>query len=138
MLFTIAWRNVWRNRRRSQIVMISIIVGVVAVMFNDGLSVGMVRQMLDNQIGSHVSHIQIHAKGFNDNRVIQNYVHKPELVERTLEGTPGVKDWSKRVITFGLLSSAMNSSGGLIVGVDERREPEVTSIKASLTKGSFV
>ncbi|MFA6233353.1 MAG: FtsX-like permease family protein [Bacteroidota bacterium] len=138
MLFTIAWRNVWRNRRRSQIVMVSIIVGVVAVMFNDGLSVGMVHQMLSNQIGSHVSHIQIHAKGFNDNRVIQNYIHKPAAVEQALDHAKGVQHWSKRVITFGLLSSAVNSSGGLIVGVDKHREPEVTSIRSSLISGSYL
>ncbi|MFZ1729686.1 MAG: FtsX-like permease family protein [Bacteroidota bacterium] len=138
MLFTIAWRNVWRNRRRSQIVMVSIIVGVVAVMFNDGLSTGMIHQMLDNQIGSHVSHIQIHAKGFNDNRVIQNYVHNPSEVEQALDRTPGVRHWSKRVSTFGLLSSAVNSSGGLIIGVDPIREPGVTSIKASMVEGSYL
>ncbi|MBE0644152.1 MAG: ABC transporter permease [Bacteroidetes bacterium] len=138
MLFTIAWRNIWRNRRRSQIVMISIIVGVVAVMFNDGLSVGMIHQMLDNQIGSHVSHIQIHAKGFNDNRVVQNYIHQPEIIDRALENTRGVKTWSTRVITFGLLSSAMNSSGGLIVGVDHSREENVTSIKSSLISGRYL
>jgi ABC-type lipoprotein release transport system permease subunit len=138
MLFTIAWRNVWRNRRRSQIVMVSIIVGVVAVMFNDGLSTGMIHQMLDNQIGSHVSHIQIHAKGFNDNRVIQNYIHQPAVVEKALDHTRGVQHWSKRVTTFGLLSSAVNSSGGLIVGVDRNRETEVTSIKSSLVEGNYL
>jgi ABC-type lipoprotein release transport system permease subunit len=138
MLLTIAWRNIWRNRRRSQIVLVSIVVGVAALMFNDGLTVGMIRQMLENSIGSQVSHIQIHAKGFNDNRVIQNYVKNPRLVERILDDAPGIEHWSRRVISFGLLSSAINSSGGLIIGVEGDREKNVTTIKESIIEGSYL
>ena len=138
MLLTIAWRNIWRNRRRSLIIMLSIVIGVAAVMMNDGLSFGMIQQVLDNQIGSHVSHIQIHAKGFNDNRVIQTSISDIGKVEGILEDTRGVRHWSTRVVTFGLLSSALNSSGGLIVGVDPQREPTVTSIKASVTEGRYL
>lgn len=138
MLLTIAWRNIWRNRRRSMIVLISIVVGITAVMFNDGLSIGMISQMLENSIGSHVSHIQIHAKGFNDNRVIQNAIPRPSDVERALESTPEVRHWSPRVLSFGLLSSALNSSGGVIVGVDPEREKEVTTIKQSMIEGEYL
>ncbi|MBR9976317.1 MAG: ABC transporter permease [Bacteroidetes bacterium] len=138
MLLTIAWRNIWRNRRRSLIIMTSIVVGVAFAMLTDGLSIGMVQQMLDNQIGSHISHIQIHAKGFNDNQVIQNAIPDRQLVERALGETKGVQTWSRRVITFGLLSSALNSSGGLIVGVEPERESAVTSIAASVVEGSYL
>ena len=138
MLLTIAWRNIWRNRRRSLIIMLSIVIGVAAVMMNDGLSFCMIQQVLDNQIGSHLSHIHIHAKGFNDNRVIQTSISDIGKVEGILEDTRGVRHWSTRVVTFGLLSSALNSSGGLIVGVDPQREPTVTSIKASVTEGRYL
>jgi putative ABC transport system permease protein len=138
MMLTIAWRNIWRNRRRSLIIVLSIIIGVAAVMMNDGLSFGMIQQVLDNQIGSHVSHIQIHATGFNDNRVIQTSISDIKKVEGILEDTRGVRQWSRRVVTFGLLSSALNSSGGLIVGVDPQREPTVTSIQASITEGRYL
>lgn len=138
MLLIIAWRNIWRNRRRSLIVMLSIVVGVVFAMLSDGLSIGMIHQMLDNQIGSHVSHIQIHAKGYNDNQVIQNAIPDRARVEKALGATGGVRHWSRRVSTFGLLSSALNSSGGLIVGVEPEREEAVTSIKASIVEGTYL
>ncbi|PLX32232.1 MAG: ABC transporter permease [Ignavibacteria bacterium] len=138
MILTIAWRNIWRNRRRSLIVLISIVVGVAALMFNDGMSVGMIHQMLENRIGSHVTHIQIHAKGFNDNQVIQNYVPNPALVEQALASTDGIDSWSRRVVTFGLLSSALNSSGGLIIGVDPAQEHEVTTIAESIVEGEYL
>lgn len=70
MLLKLAWRNIWRNKRRSLIVVTAVVIGLVSLIFTDSLSVGMIRQMLDNQIGSHISHIQIHKNGFNDNKII--------------------------------------------------------------------
>lgn len=138
MLPLLAWRNIWRNRRRSLIVMISIVVGVASAMISDGLSIGMIRQMLENQIGSHVSHIQIHAAGYHANPVIQTAISDMSRVESALRGTTGVKHWSRRVNTFGLVSSARNSSGGLLIGVDHEREAAVTSIRASLIEGRYL
>lgn len=138
MLLTIAWRNIWRNRRRSMIVLISVIVGVAAMMFTDGLSVGMIYQMLDNRIGSHTAHVQVHANGFNDHRVIGKNIEKTRIVEHALEQTPGVRHWSRRVVTYGLLSSALSSSGGLIIGVEPGREPKITSIRESIVEGEYL
>ncbi len=138
MLLRIAWRNIWRNRRRSIIVIGSIVVGVVAAVMNDGLSTGMIHQMLHNQIGTHVSHIQIHKRGFNDNKIIQSYIPDPARVERALENTADIEAWSKRVITFGLLSSAQNSSGGVVVGVQPEREALVTTISESIVEGEYL
>ena len=62
--------------------MISIVVGLVEVVLFDALSVGMIHQMLDNQIGAHISHLQIHSTGFNDNKLLQNTVPNAEVVEK--------------------------------------------------------
>ncbi len=138
MLLTIAWRNIWRNRRRSLIVLTSVAVGLVSILLNDGLSIGMVRQIFENQIGSHVSHIQIHSKGFNDNKVITNSMADPAKVEVVLSRTAGVVHYSPRVVTYGLLSSAVNSSGCTIVGIDPVEEREVTSISRSVVEGTYL
>lgn len=138
MLLNIAWRNIWRNRRRSLIIIASVSVGTVAILLNDGLSVGMIRQIFDNQIGSFVAHVQIHKKGFNDNKVIQKLVPEPELVESTLNRTPGVVHFSRRVMTFGLVSSALNSSGVTIVGVEPENEARVTTVEKWTMEGRYL
>jgi putative ABC transport system permease protein len=138
MLLVIAWRNIWRNRRRSVIIMVSVVVGVMAVMLNDGLTLGMIHQMLENRIGSHVSHIQIHAKGFNDNPVVQNVIPDRQQVEDALNSTEEIRNWSRRSVTFGLLSSARNSSGARIIGVEPGHETKITSIHASIVEGSYL
>lgn len=138
MLIKLAWRNIWRNSRRSIIVLTSIIVGLVAVVLYDALSVGMIQQMLDNQIGAHTAHIQIHKQGFNDNKLVQNYVPNPRRVAQALANAPGVKAFSERVITFGILSSATNSSGVSLIGIDPGQEARVTTIKKSLVEGRYL
>lgn len=138
MLFRIAWRNLWRNSRRSLIVLVSVIIGVVALIIMDALSIGMVEQMLENQIGSHVAHIQVHKKGFTDNKIIQNYIPNSTAVETALQNTDGIKYYSSRVLTFGLLSSATNSSGVYLVGIDPQEEEKVTKIKRSLVEGEYL
>lgn len=138
MLIKLSWRNIWRNKRRSQIVVISIIVGVVAIILMDTLSMGMIRQMLENQIGSHVGHIQIHRNGFNDNKIIQNYLPDADEVEEVLKSTPEVIAFSERVLTLGLLSSATNSSGVFLVGIHPEEERNITTINGSIVKGNYL
>jgi ABC-type lipoprotein release transport system permease subunit len=138
MLLRIAWRNIWRNTRRSIIVLTSIAVGVVAIVLNDGLSVGMISQIFENQIGSFVSNIQIHEKGFNDNKIIQKLVPHPDRVEEILRHSPEVTWFSRRVVTFGLLSSALNSSGVTLVGVEHERESKVSTVRSQTTVGRYL
>ena len=138
MLFKLAWRNIWRNKRKSLIVLGSVVVGMIAIIFYDGLDHGMLRQMLNNQISSSVSHIQIHKKGFNDNKIIKNYLPGAQHVEDIVKNEKDIKAYSKRVITFGLLSSATNSSGVYIYGVYPDMESKVSNIKSSIIEGKFL
>ncbi len=138
MLIKIAWRNIWRNRRRSAIVLLSVIVGVVALIFTDGLTNGMMRQMLFNQVSTNIAHIQIHKKGFIDNKMVQNYLPDKEKAESILKETSMIKAYSERVITFGLLSSPTNSSGVYINGINPEDEAKVSIIDESIIKGNFL
>ncbi len=138
MLFKLAWRNIWRNKRRSFIVLISVIVGMVAIVITDGLSNGMMRQMLFNQISLNISHIQIHKKGFNNNKIIKNYIPDYKKVEFVLKKDPSIEAFSKRVFASGILSSANNSTGVLIYGIVPSEEAKVSVIKSSVIEGKYL
>lgn len=120
------------------IVIGSVMVGIIAQILTDGLTNGMLYQMLFNQISSSIAHIQIHKSGFNDNKVIQNYIPDYRKVEEAIKENPNIKYYSKRVITFGLLSSAKSSSGVYIYGVEAGREENVSKIKSSIIKGTYL
>lgn len=137
MILKIAWRNIWRNKRRSLIVLSSIVISIAGVIFYDGLNNGMLNQMLFNQINTGVSHIQIHKKGFKDNKTVKDYIPDYRKVGEILRNNQSVKYFSERIIVFGLLSSATNSTGVYINGIEPSAEENVTIIKNSVTGGSY-
>ncbi|MBL1213348.1 MAG: ABC transporter permease [Ignavibacteriae bacterium] len=137
MLLKLSWRNIWRNKRRSLVVLGSVIVGIIAVLFMNGFMNGMLNQMLSNQISTSVSHIQIHKKGFNDNKTVQNYLPNPANVDNILRDNKDIKAFSKRVITFGLISSASNSSGVYINGIVPEEEKQVSIINRQIVEGEY-
>ncbi len=138
MIWTLAWRNIWRNTRRSVIIMTSVIVGVIATVLTDTLTRGMIVQILENQIGSHVSYIQIHRQGFNDNPTVQSTLPDADEVMEAVSVIPSVRAYSTRVLTFGLMSSATSSSGVSIVGISPEKERTVTSIASSIVLGEYL
>ncbi len=138
MLLKLAWRNIWRNKRRSLIVLISLVVGLTAIVLTDGLSNGMMRQMLFNQINLDISHIQIHKSGFNNNKIVKNFIPDYKNVEFVLQKNPGVEAYSKRVFATGILSSANNSSSVTIYGIVPSEEAKVSIIKSSIIDGKYL
>ncbi len=137
MLIKLAWRNIWRNRRRSEIVIISVIVGLVAIVLTDGLSNGMIGQMLFNQINLNIAHIQIHKKGFSNDKTVKNFIPDYNKVESVLNNNPSIKTYSRRVIVEGVLSSANNSSAVNIYGIHPDEEAHVSVIKRSIIEGAY-
>ncbi len=138
MLFKIAWRNLWRNKRRSIIVLASIIVGVASLFLYSTISDGFAMQMLENQISFHTSHIQIHKKGYENNKNVHKVIPNPEKVENVLQKSSFIKSYSKRVMVYGLLSSASTSSGAAIIGIEPNKEKIITNIHKKIIKGSYL
>lgn len=138
MLLKIAWRNIWRNSRRSVIVLGSVIVGVISIIFMDALTNGFVQQMLFNQVDTNIGHIQIHEKDFRDNHNIKNFIPNNDAVEKAIKSEDNIKHSSKRVISFGLISSASSSSGVYMYGVEAVPEAEISIIDESIVQGEFL
>lgn len=138
MLLTLAWRNLWRNPRRTLIILVSVAVGVLALVLSDAFSIGMMHQMLDNRIGAHVGHLQIHADGFRDNPSLDSLIDEPDELQRRLDALPFVAASSQRLLFFGLLSSSRASSGVNLVGIEPESEQRITTIARSVTEGSYL
>jgi len=138
LLINLAWRNIWRNKRRSAVVLSSIIVGVAAIISMDGLTNGMTYQMLFNQINLGTSHIQIHKTGYTDNRLVKNFIQGELQLKADILRLPGVKAVSERVVTFGLVSSAESSAGIYVYGVDHKAEKRVSAVSGLIKEGNYL
>jgi len=111
---------------------------MIAIVLEDGLSNGMVRQMLFNQINLDISHIQIHKAGFNSYKIVKNYMPDYKSVESILKANPEVEAYSERVFANGIISSANNSSGVIIYGIEPDKEAKVSIIKKSIIQGRYL
>lgn len=120
------------------IVIASVVIGLIAIILTSGLANGMLQQMLFNQINLNIAHIQIHKKGFNDNKIVKNYLPDYQKVESVLKNNPAIASYSKRVLVAGILSSSNNSSGVLIKGIIPDEESNVSIIKNSIISGRYI
>lgn len=138
MIGKIAWRNILRNKRRSLILIVSVMIGVIAILLSDSFSIGMMRQMLINQIGADAGYIQIHKKGYQTDPALKNSIVNATAVRSALTRDTSSCNISERLRTFGLVSSAYNSSGVSIIGIVPREEKMVTTIHQYIVSGNYL
>jgi len=138
MFLKMAWRNVWRNRRRSWIIICAVVIGLVGMLFSLAFMEGMMRQTLINALGTHIAHLEIHKKGFENNKIISLNIKNPQEVIQAVAEEPGVVAYSPRVVSSGLISSSESSSGITIIGIDPQKEPRVTTIKELVIQGDYL
>jgi len=138
MTIKLAWRNIWRNKRRSGVILTAIVVGLLGMVFMIALMDGMSTDMVEVAIENGVGHVQIHKQGFLDKMSVKLNINSPGYVIKRIEGTPNLEAYAERVKVRGLISSAESSSGVLIWGVDHEREPKLNSIKKNKDEGEFL
>ena len=137
MLAKIAWRNIWRNPRRSWVLITAIAVGVFSFLGGMSYIDGFMIQMVDSSIEMQGGHIQITQDGYFENPRIRAYVDDVAQVEAALEGLTGAR-FAPEVTTPGMINSAEQASGVQIHGVDPEREGDVSGVPASILDGTFL
>ncbi len=136
-LIKIAWRNIWRNRLRSLVVIFSIILGIWSGVFINGFSYGLNRQRTFETIKSNLSHIQIHDTAWSQDPNIENQVLSPEKITSFLQNHPQVNAVANRILLNGIISSANGSGGVQITGIEPEKEHGLTGLADDLTQGEF-
>ncbi len=130
----LSWRNVWRNKRRSFVVISSIGIGIFTMLIIMAIINGMNYQMIDNTISTSLGHVSIHRKGFQDNiKASYGFIPETGLYER-LSKTVGVSGWAPRVKVQGMVRSSEASQGVMITGIDPERERGVSDIYSYTSK----
>ncbi len=137
MLFKLAWKNIWRNKRRSLIIILSAIFGIWGGLITSGIFAGMWETTVEAAINREYSHIQIHDPKFKEEKLIQNFIDDIETVEKIISITQNVLSYSKRTIIEGMASSPTSVNGVKIVGIEPEKEKLITSIHQKLINGTY-
>ncbi|MGC1344326.1 MAG: ABC transporter permease [Candidatus Binataceae bacterium] len=143
LLLHLAWRNLWRNPRRTFITMAAIALGYAMLLFVACLMAGLRWQMIENGTCLVMSQIQVHAPGYYPNRSIQKTLGGAKGTDvgallAAITAEPRVLAAAPRVYGYGMLSAANRSAGVELMGVVPGQEDKITVLNTEITGGSYL
>lgn len=129
-----AWRNLWRNRRRTLITSASVLFAVFFALIFRSLQLGSYGHMFQNAIESYTGYMQIQQKDFWDEKVVDNtFHHDPDLVRR-VEAEENVEATIPRFESFALASNGPQTKGVMVMGIDPEREQYLSKVSDRMVK----
>jgi ABC-type lipoprotein release transport system permease subunit len=137
MLLNLAWRNIWRNKKRSIITILSVFIAVFLALIMRSMQLGMYKHMIDNVVGSYTGYIQIHSKGYWDERSIDNAIPIEDNFIEKIENVKGVKAILPRLENYGLLSIGDLTKAISINGIVLEKELEIQDIQSKIIEGTL-
>jgi len=136
VIIIMAWRNIWRNKVRSLIIIGSVALGLIAGLFVLSLYKGIMKDRVNVVIRQEVAHIQVHHPLFKEDYDPQYVITDKEKVREFLVEMDEVAEFATRSIGQGMVATGTGSSGIQIVGVDPEKENIVSQLNSKLIEGS--
>ncbi len=137
-IFKLAWRNVWRNKRRTLITVASIMFALFFAIIMRGFQKGSYAKMKENAIESYSGYIQIHKNGYWDDKNINNVFSIDDEIVSKFESDSRVKEIIPRLESFALASSGESTKGVAVIGISPEKENKMTKIKSYLEEGAYI
>jgi len=137
MLWRLALRNIWRNRRRTLLTLSAMIISSALLILALGIFSGMLRDMLASATEQYFGHLVISATGYQDNRDLYDNFTVDRQLQDLLQDRR-ILGFSKRLRNFGLLSFQRNSAPAELLGVAPKQEQTVTSLQEHLVAGHYL
>ena len=124
MIIQLAWRNLWRNKERSALMISAIGIAVCAMLFLVAMTRGFMLSLYESGIESLPGHIQIHHPSYLDDPVIDHSFDPEVEVLADLLRAPAIERWSARIKVPAVVSSEYESRGITLLGIDADKEPQ--------------
>lgn len=137
MIASVSWRNVWRHKLRSSVILTAVAIGICAGVFSWAFYAGLMNQRVENAISTEASNFQIHPKGYLEDPDIKNYIPDGTQIAEKIYKQQGIKGVSMRVLTNAMATSAEQGTGVLVVGINPEREKKVTNISEYIAVGTY-
>ena len=136
----LAWRNVWRNWRRTVIAITAIVLGLILLVFMDAFIRGSDQAIFGNAVRLYGGNIKVHAPGFRERatRLPLIPLADSEQVLATVRQEPTVIAASRRINTGGLVSASGGTYPVTITAIEPDSEISVSLIAANIAQGRFL
>ena len=139
-LLIMAWRNVWRNWRRTVIAGIAIALGLTLILMFDGMLGGMNEALYGNTVKLQGGHVQVHAPGFREkaNRLPLLPLVDPGAAVEAALAQPEVVAVAQRIETGGMVSSREGTMAVVITGIEPEQEAPVSLVAENVVQGRWL
>ena len=134
----LAWRNLWRNYRRTLIMLLAISLGVWAMIFMTALMRGMVDDMVRQGIGALPGHVQVHALAYRDDPSVTHSMPAPDETMLEILNGEHIVAWTSRIKVPAMISSEYENRGISLLGVDPQGEVALGFDMEDIVAGRFL
>jgi len=133
-----AWRNIWRNPRRTILTISAIAFASLLLVFMLSFQFGSYETMINTSVKIQTGHLQIQAREFQDKKDIRLVVPGPARIAEVLNQIPHIAAYTYRGQAFSLVSSDQRTYGVAVTGIDPGREAQVSRLKSLVRQGDFL
>ena len=134
----LAWRNLWRNARRTVITLIVVSVGLWSVLFFNAFLNAWGQAGKDEVLGLLLGQGQIHAVGYMDDPSIDRLMSPPDADLVAALNAPEIADWTTRLQLPGVVVSEYKTLPANIVGVDPEAERRMSTLPGKVVEGRYL
>jgi len=135
LMLRVAFRNIFRQKRRSLLTFLTIFFGFVLSSLAIGITFGTFNGVVDSFTRTNLGHIQIHEKDYLDRPALYRTVDDVPRVSRLLGSLPEVEAWAPRCYAAGLASLGDKTSGVQVIGIDPERENGASRFNKKIKEG---
>lgn len=136
-LWRMAWRGVWRNRRRTAITIAALVISAASFIWMYAFFKGFSVKLVDDTISGGIGHVQVHADGFNKNPTTDKFIADPKHIENEIANIPELEAYSLRVKFSGIAQTPYNAIGCSVLGIDPALEKEVSIFDECIVEGEW-
>lgn len=137
MLTKLAWRNIWRNKRRSLLTIGSVAFAVFFAIFMQSIQKGAWDHMLNNVVNFYYGYAQVHKSGYWDNQSLDESMPLNIDLIKELNAIDGIQGVAPRLESFALASVGEHTKGVLVIGTEAVAENELTKLSEHIVAGQY-
>lgn len=137
LYFKLAWRNLWRNKRRTLITLASVFFAVVLATLMMSIKEGTYSTMTESMVGSYTGFVQVHAAGYWDDKSLDESFLLTDSLKKVITADPQVKGFVERIESFALSASYETTKGAMVVGTDPEAEKKMTALHERVSEGEY-
>ncbi len=138
MIFNLAWRNIWRNKRRTLITIAAVAFAVFMSAFMRSFQKGVWDMVVDGAVNVYYGYAQIHGNGYWEDQSLENAIAYEDRLKEIPNQIEEINSLVPRIESFALASEGDLTSGVLVLGISPELEDAMTEVSKRLVEGEFL